>query len=350
MKYLKYTLSFTGPFAIFLSLYFNGLGSYIALIYLFGLIPLLELVMKPDSRNMSKAEEELAKEDKVYDFLIYANLPIHYGLLFYYLHIIQSHDLEWFSIIGKTLSIGISCGALGINVAHELGHRNTWYEQLMSKALLLSTHYMHFFIEHNRGHHKNVSTDEDPASAKKGESIYLFWPRTIIFSYLSAWKLENSRIRKQGKQVISLHNDMVQFTIIQLTFMLLIFLVFGWKGLLAHGFASLIGILLLETVNYVEHYGLRRKLIKGEYYEKVLPHHSWNSDHVIGRMMLFELSRHSDHHYIANRKYQVLRHFDDSPQMPTGYPGMMLLSLIPPAWFWIMDKKVSEVENNFQNN
>ena len=254
MKYLKYTLSFTGPFAIFLSLYFNGLGSYIALIYLFGLIPLLELVMKPDSRNMSKAEEELAKEDKVYDFLIYANLPIHYGLLFYYLHIIQSHDLEWFSIIGKTLSIGISCGALGINVAHELGHRNTWYEQLMSKALLLSTHYMHFFIEHNRGHHKNVSTDEDPASAKKGESIYLFWPRTIIFSYLSAWKLENSRIRKQGKQVISLHNEMVQFTIIQLTFMLLIFLVFGWKGLLAHGFASLIGILLLETVNYVEHY------------------------------------------------------------------------------------------------
>ena len=141
--------------------------------------------MKPDSRNMSKAEEELAKEDKVYDFLIYANLPIHYGLLFYYLHIIQSHDLEWFSIIGKTLSIGISCGALGINVAHELGHRNTWYEQLMSKALLLSTHYMHFFIEYNRGHHKNVSTDEDPASAKKGESIYLFWPRTIIFSSIS---------------------------------------------------------------------------------------------------------------------------------------------------------------------
>jgi alkane 1-monooxygenase len=107
--------------------------------------------------------------------------------------------------------------------------------------------------------------------------------------------------------------------------------------------AALIGILLLETVNYIEHYGLQRKQIAEGKYERALPVHSWNSDHVIGRIMLFELSRHSDHHYLASRKYQVLRHHDNSPQMPTGYPGMIILSLLPPLWFYVMNKRIKKI-------
>jgi alkane 1-monooxygenase len=201
---------------------------------------------------------------------------------------------------------------------------------------------MHFFIEHNRGHHKNVSTDEDPASSRYGESIYAFFPRTISDSWRSAWKIETDRLKKAHIPFWSLQNEMLMYQLIQLAFLGFIAAVWGWKVMLYFMAAAFIGILLLETVNYIEHYGLRRKKIDGAYYDKVLPIHSWNSDHPIGRIMLFELSRHSDHHYLPSRKYQVLRHFDKSPQMPTGYPGMMVLSYFPPLWFKVMHRQIQK--------
>jgi len=133
----------------------------------------------------------------------------------------------------------------------------------------------------------------------------------------------------------------VQYTLIQLAFIIGIFWGFGWLPGCCYLAAATIGILLLETVNYIEHYGLSRRSLGEGKYERAMPAHSWNSDHVIGRLLMFELSRHSDHHYLASRKYQVLRHHDESPQMPTGYPGMMLLAMVPPAWFYVMNKRVS---------
>jgi len=207
---------------------------------------------------------------------------------------------------------------------------------------LLSSLYMHFFIEHNKGHHKNVATPEDPSSARLGEPVYLFYFRTICYSYLSAWKIANREMEKKNKPVLSLENEMIQIHIIEIGFVLLIAFLFGLKILIYFLMAAFIGILLLETVNYIEHYGLSRKQIANGKYERAMPMHSWNSDHVIGRLMLFELSRHSDHHYLASRKYQLLRYHEESPQMPTGYPGMMILSLIPPAWFYVMNKKIKK--------
>ena len=204
---------------------------------------------------------------------------------------------------------------------------------------------MHFFIEHNRGHHKNVSTPEDPSSARKGEMLYAFWFRSVIYSYLSAWKIEQDRLNKKGEPFISYDNEMMRFQVIQLSLLALIWWQFGWLIMLYFVAAATIGFLLLETVNYIEHYGLLREL-KGDRYERVMPRHSWNSNHVIGRIVLFELSRHSDHHYIASRKYQILRHINESPQMPTGYPGMMLMATFPPLWFYVMNKRV----NNYQLN
>jgi alkane 1-monooxygenase len=232
------------------------------------------------------------------------------------------------------------CGVFGINVGHELGHRVNFFEQTMAKALLLTSLYMHFFIEHNKGHHKKVATREDPSSARFGEWVYGFHFRSVVFSYLSAWKIANNDVRKKGKPALSLYNEMIQFQLIQIAFVILIFFVFGWLTTLYFLIAAVIGFMLLETVNYIEHYGLQRKELDDGKYERALPAHSWNSDHVIGRLFLFELSRHSDHHYLASRKYQVLRHHDDSPQMPTGYPGMMILALIPPVWFWVMNKRI----------
>ncbi|HMU02436.1 MAG TPA: alkane 1-monooxygenase [Saprospiraceae bacterium] len=339
---IKYIFVYVTPLLVFVSIYLGGIYSYIAIIYVFGLIPFLEFFFSGTTQNMNEVAESLALQDKWYDLLLYSLVPVQVALLIYFLYSVDDDSLLLWEKIGLMTAFGMTCGALGINAAHELGHRNTRYEQMMSKILLATTQYMHFFIEHNRGHHKNVSTDEDPASARYGETVYGFFVRSIRDSWLSAWHLEEKRLAAANQNFWSLHNEMLRFQIIQISILLTIFLIFDWQVLLFYMGGATIGFLLLETVNYIEHYGLRRKKVSDGRYERTLPIHSWNSNHSLGRILLLEVTRHSDHHYLANRKYQVLRHFDESPQMPTGYPGMMLLSLIPPLWFKVMHRQIEK--------
>jgi alkane 1-monooxygenase len=340
-KYASPLIIYIGAFHSFTV---TGWQVWMPLIYAWIIIPLAELLLKPNSSNMNAAEEELAKADKSYDALLYLMVVLQYVALYKFLFAMSHDTMTWIDIAGRTWVMGLLCGTIGINVGHELGHRVNVFEQTLAKMLLLTSLYMHFYIEHNRGHHKRVATPEDPSSARYGEWIYTFYFRTIIFSYLSAWHIANNETKKKNKPVFSLHNEMIQFHLIQIAFVALIFFVFGWLGTLYFLVAAMIGILLLETVNYIEHYGLQRKQTTDGKYERAMPEHSWNSDHVIGRLMLFELSRHSDHHYLASRKYQLLRHHDNSPQMPTGYPGMMILSLIPPIWFWVMNRRIISLQ------
>ncbi len=334
------------PFIVFILTWFafheTGWITFLPVIYGFAFIPFLELFLKPDSKNLSAAEEEMVKADKTYDYILYLIVPLQYLVLIVFLFSLKDENLSWADITGRIMSMGFLCGIFGINVAHELGHRVNRFEQVLAKSLLLTSQYIHFFIEHNKGHHKNVATHEDPSSGRFNESVFAFYPRTILFSYISAWKIANAEMKKKGKPVLSLQNEMLQAQLLQLIFITLIFFLFGWKILLFYLAAALMGILLLECVNYIEHYGLSRRQNERGNYERAMPHHSWNSDHIIGRLMLFELSRHSDHHYLASRKYQVLRHHNDSPQMPTGYPGMMILAHIPPLWFYIMNRKIKK--------
>jgi alkane 1-monooxygenase len=265
-----------------------------------------------------------------------------YYSLWVFFNSLKQEQLSTIDIIGRVLSMGLLCGAFGINVAHELGHRVNKMEQTFAKLLLLTSLYMHFFIEHNKGHHKHVATPHDPSTAKYNQTVYAFWIQTLIGTYLSAWKIANEEVEKKGKRWYSLQNEMLLFQIIQLLFVLAIYYFFGTMSALLFVLAAFMGGLLLETVNYIEHYGLSRNPTTEAQFERVQPHHSWNSNHIIGRLMLFELSRHSDHHYLASRKYQILRSFDNAPQMPTGYPGMILLSLFPPLWFKIMHQQIKK--------
>lgn len=340
----KYALVYVSPLIVAFSIWSADIWSFSTLVFMFGIIPFMELFTKGSTQNLTAWEEELAKQNKIYDWLLYGLVPTQYAILVYFLYKIGDPTLPLYAKIGMTTAFGMSCGILGINAAHELGHRNTRYEQFMSKMLLLTTLYMHFFIEHNRGHHKNVSTDDDPASSRYGETIYAFYFRTIYGSWMSAWRLEAERLQKSGQGFWTWHNEMLRFQVIQVAFVLGIYAFFGGHVLSFYLIGAVIGCLLLETVNYIEHYGLRRKKM-GDRYERTLPVHSWNSNHPLGRLLLLELSRHSDHHYMANRKYQTLRHFDDSPQMPTGYPGMMLLAMVPPLWFRVMHRRIVEVLN-----
>ncbi len=342
IRFLKYASVWVSIAIIMTSLVFGGKWVFVAPLYVFALIPLIELFFGGSLVNMDKAEEEMAKKDWKYDLIVWSVVPLQFTLCFFFLNRLDDGSLALWEKLGMMFAFGIACGVLGINVAHELGHRSTWHEQLMSKMLLSTSLYMHFFIEHNRGHHKNVSTDEDPASSRYGEIIYAFYVRSVVNSWLSAWHLEGERLKKANQGFWSIHNEMLVYQVIQVAMLVAIALIWNWQVMLYFTGAATIGFLLLETVNYIEHYGLRRKKIDDAYYEKVMPIHSWNSNHPIGRIMLFELTRHSDHHYMASRKYQVLRHFDHSPQMPTGYPGMMVLALFPPLWFKVMHGQIAK--------
>lgn len=344
LKALKYFAVLAPTVFGIISLTSHGWLTFAAPLYAFVFVPIVELIMGIDEKNISAEEEEILKKDRSFDFVVYSVVPIQWSMVIIFLFTMQDATLTTTEIAGRILSLGISCGALGINVAHELGHRIKESEQLMAKALLLSSLYMHFFIEHNRGHHKNVSTDEDPASSRYGESLYAFIPRSMIMGYVSAWKIEAKDLRKKKLPFWSLKNEMIQYTLLQAGLLLAIFLVFNLQTMFYFWIAATLGGVMLEVVNYIEHYGLRRKKTGETSYERTLPIHSWNSSHLMGRLMLFELSRHSDHHYKASRPYQILKHYKEAPQMPTGYPGMMVLATIPPLWFYVMHKRIAQLK------
>ena len=319
---------------------FTGLITWLPIFFAWVFIPFVELLIQPTHKSLSNAEAEMAKQNKVYDYMLYSLVILQYIALFYFFNQITEAGLKWWEVTGRIFSMGLLCGTFGINVAHELGHRINKGEQMLAKMLLATSLYMHFFIEHNRGHHKHVGTPNDPSSARKNEPIYRFYLRTFVFTYLSAWKISNALCVKKGYSKLSIHNEMLRAQIWQLGLVLLVFIFFGYVTVIYFLLAALIGATLLETVNYIEHYGLQRKLTSSGNFERVMPHHSWNSNHPIGRVMLFELTRHSDHHFQASKKYQTLTHHEEAPQLPTGYPGSMLLALVPPLWFKVMNKRI----------
>jgi alkane 1-monooxygenase len=341
MKKLKYLAIFFVPLSVGISFTQNSYWTFLPLVVFFGLVPLVELFFKPDFYNLSDGERLIAEKEPFYDWLLYLMVPIQIYFLFWYISVILRTE-STFEIIGRTQAMGFMCGVIGINVGHELGHRSKRFEQFLSEILLLTSLENHFMPYHNRGHHLRVATPEDPATARKKEVIYLFWLRSHFSSYFQAWKIELNRMKITHKSAFGIGNKMVVYSFAQLSVCLIIYLIFGLKGLLYFLIVATLGILLLETVNYIEHYGLLRKKRENGTYERVRRIHSWNSNHIVGRVLLFELSRHSDHHYKPDRPYQILESHDESPIMPTGYPGMMVLALIPPLFFIVMNKRVEK--------
>ena len=340
MKDLKYLAAFTLPISAVISLYYQGYWSFFTPFYAFVIIPVLEMLLPQDSSNINQDEREAKKNKVLFDWLLYLNVPIVYGLLIYALWLVSTQSVSTIEIIGLTFSLGIVLGTNGINVAHELGHRLKTKERYLGKLLLLPSLYMHFFIEHNFGHHLHAATPEDPATAKYNQTVYSFWITSVIRQYICAWKLQSKLLKQSGTHVFSPKNDMFWYLIIQTLYLVLVLFIFGSTGLLFALSAAIVGFLLLETVNYIEHYGLLRKKLPSGRYDRVKEVHSWNSNHVVGRIVLYELTRHSDHHYKSSKKYQLLDYHDISPQMPYGYPTSMVLSFLPPLWFKIMNPRI----------
>lgn len=345
MKRLKYLSILLLPITVYISFTSTGWLTFLPVVTFFGLVPALELFFTADKTNFSKEEEETEKKKKTYNYILYATIPIQLGYLFYFFMIIQETGLTNLDLAGRISAMGLMCGVIGINVGHELGHRNNRVDEFWGELLLLTSLNTHFLPYHNGGHHFNVATPKDAATARKNELLYIFWIRSHFTSYIQAWQIENQRLKGSDRSWFHIQNRMIIYTLANLILLGSIFYFFGWLGLIAFMAAAVTGILLLETVNYIEHYGLLREKNKYGRYERVKRTHSWNSDHVIGKMMLFNLSSHSDHHYNGSKHYQLLKSLPESPQMPTGYPGMMLLSLIPPLWFGLMNKKIQRLNS-----
>jgi alkane 1-monooxygenase len=241
--------------------------------------------------------------------------------------------------IALMLTVGI-VGGVAINAAHELGHKREKAERRLSKLALAQTGYGHFFVEHNRGHHLRVATVEDPASSRFGEGVYRFIVRSVAGGVKSAWNLERRRLARLGRSPWSLRNEVVCGWLLTAGMYTGLAIWFGPVVLPWLAGQAIIGFCLLETVNYLEHYGLRRQRMANGRYERVRPAHSWNSDTLVANVFLFHLQRHSDHHTNPRRRYQTLRPSEEAPQLPAGYGTMIVLALVPPLWRRVMDPRV----------
>jgi len=335
MRKTKYLLVFLLPILAVVSLNSHGIWSYLTVIWVFGLLPALDVLAGPKPDNLSPEEREEVEHDPYYRWALRLTVPVHVFCGIYML-MQTSMELDTVTRVGRILSYGMMCGVIGINVGHEMFHRVRGFDAFLGKFLLTSSLYTHLYLEHLWGHHKTVGTPEDSSTARRGEWVYAFWIRSIVMGYTHAWQVGI----KQSKGN-PLKNEMVYYTLAQAALLYLVYLFFGPSGLSAFFWASVVGWLLLETVQYIQHYGLVRKKVSEYRYEDIKPCHSWNSDHVWGRAFLFELSRHSDHHYAPHKNFSLLDHHDNSPQLPTGYPGMMLISLIPPLYFHLVHKRIS---------
>ena len=342
MKDLKYLFAYTVPVAAYIAFESTGIGCYAGVFYAFVVLPVLDILTGETQTNISKEAVLSKKNKRVFDWMLYLNLPIVFGLLFLVFTKIQAEEYALYELIGMGLSAGILLATNAINVAHELGHRKPYFERFIGKFLYMPCLYMHFYIEHNFGHHLHVGTPEDGATAKYNQNVYSFWWSSVTKQYFGAWKRQLDLLKAQKKSFLSLKNDVFWYHFIQAGYLFSVYFLFSIKVLIFAVAVGILSFLFLETINYIEHYGLRRSKLPSGRYERVKPHHSWNSNFNIGRIVLYELTRHSDHHFKASKKYQVLDSHEMSPTLPMGYPASILLSLFPPLWFYVINPLVPE--------
>lgn len=326
----------------------STLAWYFGPFFVFVIIPIVDLIVGRDGENPPEELIGAIEDDRYYRWVTYAFIPVQVIGLIWGAYLLGGGTLPGIEDpltvaqkIGLALGLGMVAG-IGINTAHELGHKKEEYERWFARAALAQTFYGHFFIEHNRGHHVRVATPEDPASGRLGETVWEFMPRTMWGSLASAWDLEKKRFARQKKSHWSIKNDVLNAWAFSIVLWGGLVIAFGWQILPYLVLQAIVGIWLLESVNYLEHYGMKRRKLDSGRYERVQPSHSWNSNNIGTNVLLYHLQRHSDHHANPTRRYQALRDFKEAPVLPTGYAGMIVLSWVPQIWRSVMDQKVMD--------
>lgn len=305
-----------------------------------GVLPLADAVMGKDFGNPAEEPHPASDHSNLLRWNLYAYVPVQLAMIAWGAAVFAGGSLSDGQALGLLLSVGLVTGGQGITVAHELGHRRSRTDRSLARLLLVTVCYGHFHIEHNRGHHARVATPDDPSTARFGETLYAFLPRALWGSLRSAWRLEAARLGRRGRPLFGPHNQMLWFAAAPVLIGAALFALWGGVALLFFAGQAVVACVLLEAINYVEHYGLVRAVSNAGRLERVDARHSWNASERLSNACLFNLQRHADHHANPNRPYPLLRDDPASPQLPTGYPGMLLLALWPPLWFRIMNPRV----------
>lgn len=309
------------------------------LVLFYGALPVADWLLGEDRTNPPESQVPALEADGYYRAILYATVPVLWGSVLFNLVFLATHPLPWPAWVATVMSTGAVLG-FGLNLSHELGHKGT---TLARKVALFNTAlggYGHFSIEHNRGHHRHVSTPEDPASARMGESIYRFVLREMPGAFRRAWRLEAQRLQRSGRRAWHPDNEILQAGAVTALLYGGLTALYGAPMLAAALPVAFWGAFQLTSANYIEHYGLQRRRLADGRYERCAPHHSWNSNHIVSNLVLFHLQRHADHHAHPGRSYQSLRDFPDLPRLPSGYFGMFLIAYLPPLWFHVMDPRV----------
>ena len=331
--------TFVGSGPLLVHLTDNPGWAWAPVVFLYVLVPLLDLLLGEDRSNPPESAVPALEADRYYRWVTYATVPVLWIAFIGSIWVLATQPLPLHAQIAMVLSAGL-IGGFGINLGHEMGHKTTKLERWLAKIVLAPTAYGHFFIEHNHGHHRDVATPADPASSRMGETIYAFGRREMPGALKRAWAIEVERLRKRGLAVWSLHNEILQPALITLVLWSLLVAWLGWVALPFILAVSFWANFQLTSANYIEHYGLLRGKMPSGRYEPCRPHHSWNSNHICSNWMLFHLQRHSDHHAHPMRRYQSLRHFENLPTLPNGYMGVFLVAYLPPLWFRLMDRRL----------
>ncbi len=317
----------------------NAFWAVFPLLFYFGLLPILDLAAGEDRFNPTTEEAAALSVDPYFRILLYVAVAAFYASFLICAGVIATAELSPLPYLALAVSAGVASGG-GLTVGHELGHKPNRADQWGAFFMNALSGYGHFKIEHNRGHHTEVATPEDSASARLGESVWRFALREIPGGVARGFAEEKARLEKRGRGFWSFENEILQSYAFTAAMAAALFAVFGWKVLPFIAIHNLAAWLQLTFANYVEHYGLLRGRAPNGRYEPVAPRHSWNSNHIVSNLSLFHLQRHSDHHAHPLQPYQALRNFDDLPRLPSGYPGCFLLAAIPPLWRRVMDPKV----------
>jgi alkane 1-monooxygenase len=316
-----------------------GVFYWLGPVIVYGLIPVADRLIGKDSDNPPDSAIKWLEQDRYYRWCTYMYLPLQYAGLVLACALWANGGLSFLEQLGLAVTVAMVAG-IGINTAHELGHKRASAERWLAKIALAQTGYGHFFIEHNRGHHVRVATPEDPASSRLGESFWGFLPRTVKGSLSSAIELERERLDRTGDGFWTLKNDVLNAWLMTVVLFGGLTAAFGPEVLPWLLLQAVIGFSLLEVVNYLEHYGLMRRKREDGRYERCAPEHSWNSNNIASNVFLYHLQRHSDHHANPIRRYQALRHYDEAPELPSGYATMIVLAYVPPLWRRVMDPRV----------
>jgi len=334
------TFGLIGP-ALYLLVSPSELWLWLSPLFFYFGIPLLDALIGEDPSNPPESEVPALEADPYYRWITYLLVPVLWASFIAICVFVASQPLSATGLLAMIINTG---GGLGfaINLGHEMGHKKSTLERWLAKLALVPACYGHFYIEHNRGHHRDVATPVDPASSRMGESIYRFVLREMPGGFRRAWQLERERLARCGKSPWSLDNEVLQPALISLALYGALVAALGWQILPFLLLSAFWGAFQLTSANYLEHYGLLRRKLENGRYEVCQPHHSWNSNHLFSNRALFHLQRHSDHHAHPTRRYQSLRNFPDLPRLPSGYFGMFLLAYVPPLWFRLMNPRLIE--------